>query len=539
MLRRRTHTDASRPLACGTRADGLGTGWVNEAEGRGSAMDRQKWTGYSAGCELDQRQTEALMKTNAIARRMARRPGEDSNREGHIVGGSVQGAPINVQVGGPPLKKGEPVDPFASWVQRFGLHRLIIQADSQALAHGRALWVYNVDDGRLSSEPIDMASIRSLRWVRVVSREQGLPVAWETNEDSRRFELPTHYQVSFSRSGGSRVYHWTRVWDWDGVDISDDERTHSTDGAGGSVFDLAWSALRNYGVSQDVALEALTRLSQAVWQNDNLARAVDGGHATAAAKQYERVTLGGGQFADYVLAKGESYSVVGRPLGGVDVIMGKFAEALVAASPMSEPVIMGTQLTVSGLNPEADGLIRAWYDTLASESQPERMTPPLLHFYTIASRAHDGPTGGVPILDLGVGWPPLWQLTPAEMASTRAANASARATDLIAAVVSVGEARSDKTLIDEYELAPEGVSEVLGEEPEVQAEELEVADADLMPPGERPLSLLEARDIIGVKSNGGVLAFVKRTGTPLFRPGAAHRVFESHLRAAMRESQVV
>jgi hypothetical protein len=502
-------------------------------------MDRQKWTGFQPGCEVEAWQVETLLANNAIARRMARRGAEDSNREGHIVQGSVQGQPINIAVGAPPVEKEEPPDPFASWAQRFGLHGLLVQADSQALAHGRALWVYGVDDGLTTEEPLDLAAISSLRWVRVVSRDQGRPVHWDKDPMSRRFGLPTHYQVTFQRAGISVVYHWTRVWDWDGVDVSDEARANSTDGAGGSVFDLAWGALRNYGVSQDVALEALTRLSQAVWTNDNLARAVDGGQEDAAAKQYERVSYGGGQFGDYVLGGGESYSVVGRPISGVDAIMGKFAEALIAASPMSEPVLMGTQLSVSGLNSEADGLIRAWYDTLASEAQPERFTPALMYFYTIASRAHDGPTGGVPILDLCVGWPSLWQETPAEKAATRKLNAEARSVDVGAAVISVGEARSDSTLTDEYELAPEAVSEVLAEEPEVQAEDLEVADADLMPPGERPLPLREARDILGVKTNGAVLSFVRRTGTPLFRPGAAHRVFESHLRAAMRESQVV
>lgn len=502
-------------------------------------MDRQKWTAFEKGCELDHMQVEALMSNCAIARRMAVRPAEDANREGHVVKGSVQGQPISIQVGGPPVEKDEAPDPFASWVKRFGLHRKIIQADSQSIAHGRALWVYGIDDGLSSDQHLDMANIRRLLWLRVVSRQYAQPVAWGTNEHEPRFEQPTHYQVTFARSGKTAIYHWTRVWDWDGVDISDDARLLNTDGAGGSVFDLSWAALRNYGVSQDVALEALTRLSQAVWQNDNLARAVDGGDQAAAAKQYERVAYGGGNLGDYVIGAGESYSVVGRPISGADVVMARFEMALVASSPMSEPVLMGTQLSVSGLNSEADGLIRSWYDTLASSEQPERLTPALTHFYVIASRAHNGPTGGVPILDLDLGWPSLWQETPAEKAATRGANATARATDLAASVISVGEARSDATLIDEYELAPDDVSEALAAEPEVAAEDLEVADADLMPPGERPLSLREARDILGVKSNGGVLAFVKRTGTPLFRPGAAHRVFESHLRAAMRESMVV
>ena len=89
-------------------------------------------------------------------------------------------------------------------------------------------------------------------WLRVVSKRYAVPIRWESDENSPRFEKPSHYQVSFLRSGKTAIYHWTRVWDWDGVDISDEDRVFSTsDGAGGSVFDLAWSALKNYGVAQE------------------------------------------------------------------------------------------------------------------------------------------------------------------------------------------------------------------------------------------------------------------------------------------------
>ncbi len=497
-------------------------------------MDRQQWTEWSQGCDLQYTAVDSLMRNNAMARRMARRPGEDSNREGHRVQGSVQGQALDVLVGGPPQDKAEAPDPLATWAEKFGLVQRVVEADSQARAHGMSLWVYGLDDGQTSDKPLDLRTLTRLMWVRTISRQRVSVHAWEERVDSPRFGKPSLYQVSFAR-GGSALFHWTRTWAWDGVEISDEEREQTQDYGGGSVFDLVWSELRNYGVSQGQAIEALSRLSQAVWKNDNLARAVDGGDAAAAAQHYERLAYGGGPFGDYALAEGEEYSIVGRPISGVDGLIKVFQSAMVAASEQPEPVLLGAQPTTSGLNSESDGLIRAWYDHLASQ-QPGRFSRPLNHFWSLASRTVNGPTGGVPILDLQIGWPSLWQLTPAEKATIRKTNADARSVDLASQAITTAEARTDTTLADEYELAPDEV--IAAAQPEVAIEELEVADDGEMPLGETPISLSQAKGIIGVKTNGGVRGFIGRTGVPLFKPGGQFRVFESHLRAAMRESRV-
>jgi len=539
VARRALRTDA---LAGGTRADanarqdGPGAAWVNPMSGQGSAMDRQAWTTYAGGCPLSWVEINDLMRTVAPARRLAEQPGLDSMRMGYQLKGMLSGQALNVQIGGPPTQKDEPADPIASWAQGFGVLRHVLEADTQSRAHGLALWVVGVEDGVPSDQPLNWPGITRLAWVRTVTRERASVMAWDDDPSSSRFMLPKLYQVSLGR-GGSHVFHWSRVWAWDGVPLSFEERELSADHGGGSVFDLVWSELRSMGVSQALAVEALTRLSQAVWQNDNLAQAVDGGNANAAAEHYERVASGGGSFGDYLIGRGESYQVIGRPIAGMSEVMERLRDAWVTATPMPEVVALGLRPSTSGLGDDADGEIRAWYDYLAGD-QPNRYGPPLSYLYRIASRAANGPTAGVPIMGLEVGWPSLWQLTDKERAEVRKLNADARAVDLAAAVISVGEARSDQTLIDEYELAPEGVATV-EPEPEVAIEEIDIADDGLMPAGESPIGLLAAAAIIGRRSPGAARNFIAANNVPLFKPGANYAVFESHLRAAMRESQVI
>ena len=543
MARRRTRSD-SRPLASGTRsarADGIGAGFINATTGLGGELDGETNTAFWGGCQLSHTQISDLRRNYALARRVTDREAEDSLREGIIVKGEVNGVPLDVRIGGKSSEKTEAPDPFAAWALRFGLFSAVKRGRALANAHGSALWVFHVDDGRPSSEPLDLGAVRRLHWVKVIAGGPSGRVSvsrWGTDPDQPRFEEPTHYWVSFARSGTQAEFHHTRVHQWIGVELGDEERAHLTDYGGGSVLDLVWTELKGYGVSLQRMIAAIGLLSQGVWQNQDLARAIDGGNAQKVAGHYERMRAGGGLFGDYVLDAGESYGVVGRPIAGLPESIERTRDALVAASGMGEAVLLGAQPSLSGLSNDADAGIRGWYDEISSRWDTVYQ-PPLAVFFAIASRALNGPTGGIPILDLEVQQPSLWSLTPKERADVRAVNATARAADLTAAVISVGEARSDSTLVDEYELAPPGIATATETEEVASVDDVEVADDGLIPPGERPLSLMEARDILGVKSAAGVLGFARKHGIPVFKAGAARRVYESHLKSSFRETHVV
>jgi hypothetical protein len=542
--RRRSRSDSSRPLAGGTRsprADGVGAGFTNPTTGLGSQLDGEIETAFWGGCPLSYEEIGDLILNNALARRMVSREADDSLREGIRVKGEVNGQPIDVRCGGKADEKAEAPDPFAVWCMRWGIFDLVKRGRSQANAHGSAFWVFGVDDGRPSNEPLELGAVRRLDWIKVITGGQSGRVTvsrWGIDRRGPRFEQPTHYWVSFPRSGLQAEFHYTRLHQWIGVDVPEERRVNLADYGGSSMLDLVWTELKGYGVSLQRMLAAIGLLSQGVWTNSNLAHAIDSGNSGKVASQYERMRAGGGLFGDYVLDAGESYGVVGRPIAGLPESIERTRDALVAGSGMGEAVLLGAQPSLSGLNNDADAGIRGWYDEVSSRWEGTYQGP-LSMLFAIASRALNGPTGGVPILGLMVQQPSLWSLTPAEAATVRAANATARATDLGVAVISVGEARSDSTLADEYELAPEGVATVA--EPEVAPEDLEVADADLMPPGESPIGWKQAAAIIGRKSPGSARNFAAFHNVPIFQPmpGGAYRVFESHLRAAMRESQVV
>jgi len=540
VARRQPRSD-SRPLAGGTRADGVGAGFVNDTTGLGSELDGETGTSFWGGCPLTHNEIRDLMRNNALARRIATREAEDSLREGIIVKGELNGAPLHVRIGGKPDEKIEEPDEIARWTKRFGLFGLVKQARSQAYAHGSAMWVFGVEDGLPTTESLDLGRVTRLLWVKVITGGQSGRVSvsrWGRDPLLPRFEQPTHYWVSFPRSGMQAEYHWTRVHQWIGVDLDEETRVDLCDCGGSSIFDLVWLGLKGYGVSLQRMLAAIGLLSQGVWTNQDLARAIDAGDTSKVADHYERMRLGGGQFGDYVLDQGEAYGVVGRPITGLPESIDRTRDALVAASGMGEAVLLGAQPSLSGLNNDADAGIRGWYDEVSSRWEGT-YAEPLAMFFAIASRALNGPTHGIPIVALEVQQPSLWSLTPAERATVRKMNAEARAIDGGGqASVSIAELRTDATLAEEYELAPEPVASVVEEET-ARVEDIELADDGLMPAGEAPLTLAEARELIGAKSNAGVLGFVKRSGVPLFRPGASYRVYKSHIQAAMRESQVV
>jgi hypothetical protein len=512
-------------------------------------MDSEVNAWFEGGCPLDTLQVRELVKNDPFARGVTHREAEDALREGYFVQGVVNGEPIDVLVGGQPEEKLEEPDPIARWSKRFGVARHTRQARSMALAHGSALWVFGADDGRPTHEPLDFARINQLNWVKTISggRFGGRYSAsrWSLDPSSPRYEQPTHYQVSFPR-GGSGEYHWTRTWQWIGVPLSDEERAELGDYGGGSILDLVWQGLKGYGISNQLALTALKMLSQGVWTNDDLARAIDGGNADQVAAHYERARLGAGPFGDYVLAGGESYAVAGRPVSGMADVMKMLRGLMVAASGQTEPIVLGAAPSMSGLNNDADAAVRAWLNKIAGRWD-ETFGEPLTYFYTVASRARNGPTGGIPILSLELDHPPLWDLTPAEKATIRKTNAEARNIDTGGTpTISVAEARSDKTLDAEYALeigeALEPEAELVDdpEAEELEAEQIEEADADEMPDGEQPISLRQAAQMIGRRTPAAALSFAAAREVPVFRPNPnGQRVmFASQVREALRGSRV-
>jgi phage-related protein (TIGR01555 family) len=459
-----------------------------------------------------------------MAHRICYREPQDALREGWAVAGSVRGVTLEND---PETQKA-----WSAWFKRLDVPGLVIRARATAKAHGGAAWVMWIDDGRASDQPVDWTSIHSIKWIKVLrGGRDGLvqPTDHETDPRSARFQLPRAYNVSFP-AGGSGVFHWTRVVIWQGI-VNDEEDLVANNGWGEAKLELVWTTIKNFGAAHQYALGALLKLSQGVFQSQYLAGAIAAGNRNQAMARLEDVSLGAGLYGEIGIGADESYAIAGRPISGADALLAAFGNALVAATDMPEIVLMGRR--PGGLSTAADGEFRGWYDFVASLRDPH-YTPALVRLIELGSRAATGPTGGIPVIDPGVEWPPLWQLTEAEKLANRKLAAESRSIDGASGSATPAEIRTDPDLDTWYQ---QGAITPPPEEEAAALEDVEVADQALLPDGETLISLREAADLLNYRGTSAARKIASQHGA-LFKPGAQYRVARGMLMAGLRGSQV-
>lgn len=507
-----------RPLASGTRHDGLGGRWTNEATGQGGVLDRHATTIFAKPADLPFTIVDALYQFSALTRRIVDLEPEDAIREGFTI----------------PAFKSRPE--IGKAVDRSGILRSVSRARKWARAYGGGAIVTLADDGLEPVEPLVPAAIQRLRGFRVLDRNELAPDTYDEDRKSPRIGLPLVYRAILGGRTSVRIHH-SRVLTFQGLDLPDRVLVPRM-GWGGSVIDLVWQELRNYSSTIDYVAEAVTLLSQGVWKNKSLADAISAGDQEAAIARFEALRIGIGMLGDIVLDKEtEDYELHERTLTGLKDAIDALVAALVAATGIPRVLLLGE--TPGGLNTgEEAGQIRAWYDHVAA-LQREIYTDPVLHLLRLYLSSREGPTGGVVPDDLEIVWRPLWQPTESERTEHEAKRAARRASDVQSQIVTPEEARKDPDVVRIYgiepippDVEPDDVVEGGGETAASDLPGMTPSPLSMVPEGE---ALLPAREIaarLGVGPST-ILAWARDGAFPAFRVRGRWRFSRSLVEAAI------
>lgn len=283
---------------------------------------------------------------------------------------------------------------------------------------GGAVFI-GADDGRDPREPLNLASIRTVRFVVDVDRRHLMPHTWVTDPQSARFNQPETYQLL--RIGGTAsqysIVHATRVIRFDGAECTHDRRLQ-LQGWGDSVLQRCYTELQQARGANAAVGSLMHEASQGVFKIQNLYGLMAGDKQDILKKRLELMDMSRSiARAIMVDADKESFerTEVGAMTGLVEV-MDRFVNFLAAVSEIPVCVLMGQ--APAGLNATGDSDIRSWYDAVAAEREAmlRRRAERLVR---ILMRAQDSPTGGVEPEGWQLVFPPLWQMTPVETATHR------------------------------------------------------------------------------------------------------------------------
>jgi hypothetical protein len=507
-----------RPLASGTRHDGLGGRWTNESTGQGGVLDRHSTTTFAKPVDLPFVTIDALYQFSAMARRIVDLEPEDAIREGFTIPAFADQPHV-----------GKAVD-------RSGILRAVSRGRKWARAYGGGGVVILADDGLEPDKELVPAAIQRLRGFRVLDRYEINPHTYDEDPKSPRAGLPSIYRVILGGRTSVNVHH-SRVLTFQGLDLPDRLLVPRM-GWGGSVIDLIWQELRNYSSTIDYVAEAVTLLTQGVWKNKTLADAISAGDQEAAVARFEALRIGIGMLGDIVLDKDtEDYELHERTLTGLKDAIEALVAALVAATGIPRVLLLGE--TPGGLNTgEEAGQIRAWYDHVAA-LQREIYTDPVLHLLRLYLSSREGPTRGVVPDDLEIVWRPLWQPTETEVVAQQLSRAQRRVADVSAQIVSPEEARRDPDVAKIYgvveippDVEPDDVVEGGGETAASELTGVTPSPLHLVPEGEALMSARAIAARLGV-GPGTIHAWARDGAYPAFRVRGRWRFARSLVEAAI------
>lgn len=305
-----------------------------------------------------------------------------------------------------------------------GAWELLQQAWSWGRMVGGAGVFIGADDGRDPSLPLDVDSVRSVRFLVSADRRDLQPINWHSDPLSPRYGTPSTYRLL--RQGGTTTstaeVHADRVMRFDGVPTTK-RRRMERQGWGDSVLQRTYVELQ-------AARGAFAGAGTLIHEASVVTVGVKGLMGLMASDPTDTLKtrfevmqrmMGIGRWLMHD-ADGETVSrlEVGALTGVVDV-MDRFVNFLSAVSGIPVTVLMGQ--APAGLNATGDADLRNWYDEVAAERE-RVLRPRLERLVRMILRAKDGPTRGVEPDGWRIEFPSLWQRTETEEAELRAKQAT-------------------------------------------------------------------------------------------------------------------
>lgn len=403
--------------------------WVNLLTGVGLNHRKTALSFQAAlGDYLDDGTLEVLYDLDGIAARIVRAVPNHALREGFAV--TTGDAAVDARV--------------KARLDDLGVATRLRLAWTWARLYGGGAVFVGADDGRPPSEPLDLAALRSVRFVVDVDRRNLTPRTWVNDPFSPRYGQPETYQLV--QQGGTSTHttilHASRVVRFDGAEVTMHRRLQ-LQGWGDSVLQRIYADLQQMRGSHAAVASLLHEASQGVFKIKDLMDMIGNDKEDLLKRRLEIMDMARSVARSILVdAEGESFerTEVGA-LTGVVEVMDRFANVLAGVSEMPVTVLMGQ--APAGLNATGESDIRSWYDAVAAEREA-MLRPRLEHVVRLLLLAKDGPTGGVEPEAWKVMFPPLYQMTPAQKAEVRNKQADTDTKYIEKGVLTAAEVRGSR-----------------------------------------------------------------------------------------------
>lgn len=344
---------------------------------------------------------------------------------------------------------------------------------------GGALLFMGIDDGRQADEPVDVQNIRAFGQLTVLSRYDVNVSQYRNDPVTGELARPAFYDLNF---GGGRI-HPSRTIVFGGIPLTVEQMVNNGSW-GGSVIDRVWADLERYMTTHQYLAEAITRITQGVFQSPTLANAASADCSQAELLEQRLTALGQwmGMLGDIIVGEDESYQVINRGLQGFREASEVFVDAVVAATDIPKSILFG--LTPGGLNSgENAGDWQSWTSHL-SGVQTETYDPRVSQYQGLVFAADNSPLDFVPE-QWSIGWPELFESTDLDRSTVLVNTANSAVALTSSGIISANEARANEAIQEAFPAQEDTVEEAEpGFEEDPDAQELQAEQAGEEPEAE-------------------------------------------------------
>lgn len=295
-------------------------------------------------------------------------------------------------------------------------------------AYGGGAIVLGIQDGRMPTEPVDWANIKSLGFLNVHAAWEIVAVRYYADPLAPKFGEPEIYRfqldiqdpidsamtaappVPIKTNGKIIEIHETRVVAFCGPTVSKRQRIR-LHGWGQSVFVRCLEAIENFGMSHAAVATLLTDFAQAVIKIKGLAELIAGNDDETLIKRFRLFDMGRSVARAMILDSEEDFERKATPMAGLPEILDRVGERLAAAADLPVTRLFGK--SPSGLGSNGESELKTFYDRVDAKRVKE-LKPRLEYILRVIMSAADGPMGGTEPEDWCVIFGALYQETPLE-----------------------------------------------------------------------------------------------------------------------------
>lgn len=358
----------------------------------------------------------------------------------------------------------------------YDFQKKFIQAAKWARLYGAGFLVFGIRDGRLPNEPVDFGNIRSVDWIQPLHRwELGYSVI-ERDVSQPFYREPVIYTLN--EAGGSPdesvgfTIHRSRLVRIDGETLPD-ELFKLNGYYHDSVLNSLQNALRNFASSHDSAASLLDDFAQAVFKIQNLGNLIAAGKDDQVIKRLQLIDATRSVVKGIVLDSEEDFDRKVTSLTGLDQILNKMGDKLVAESEFPHTVLLGEGST-GNLSGAGESETKQWNDYIKG-LQMNWVKPAYMEGLKILMSARNAKVKWSEKFDMS--FPPLEEMSEEKQASINKTQAEADQIYIQNQVLSPDEIAVSRFGGDEYSLKT--VIDV-----EARQENLENDEDEILPPAD-------------------------------------------------------